>query len=342
MNIATIPAGRLTGKVALITGAAGNLGSEIVRHYLRQGAVVVLSGRTRARLEVAREAALADTGVPPSQADTVVMDGADPASVRAGMADLVARHGRLDILVNNAGSAGPRQPLEKVPLTDDELAQLRAAGSADTETLAQATRNILGVSWNMLRAAAPALAEGASVINVSTIFSRTNYYGRTAYVVPKAALNSLSRLMSEELGARGIRVNTVLPGPIKSERIRSVFATMDQLKGAEPGTTANDYFDLMTLQRAIGDQALQKDYPVRATSPTSASFWAATNRPPSTATTSKSRTACACRPRAAAPSSTGRRCAPWTRSATPCCWPPVNNSTTRWASPGCRPTWARP
>jgi malonyl-CoA reductase/3-hydroxypropionate dehydrogenase (NADP+) len=256
------PTGRLAGKVALITGAAGNLGSEIVRHYLRQGARVVLSGRTQARLNAALDAALTDTGVPPTQADAVVMDGADPESVRKGIADIIARHGRLDILVNNAGSAGPRQPLEKVPLSPDELDALRAEGAADTETLAQATRNILGVSWNMLRAAAPVLQPGASVINVSTIFSRTQYYGRTAYVVPKAALNALSKQLSEELGERGIRVNTVFPGPIRSERIRSVFATMDQLKGAEPGATAGEFFDLMTLQRPLDGAPPQKDFPI--------------------------------------------------------------------------------
>ncbi len=262
MNTSTTPTGRLAGKVALITGAAGNLGSEIVRHYLRQGALVVLSGRTRERLSAARESAISDTGVSPDRADMVVMDGADPASVRAGMADLVARHGRIDILINNAGSAGPRQPLERVPLTVEELDQLRAAGSTDTETLAQAMRNILGVSWNMMRAAAPFLKEGASVINVSTIFSRTQYYGRTAYVVPKAALNALSRKAAEELGVRGIRVNLIFPGPIRSERIRSVFASMDQLKGAEAGSTANEFFDMMSLNRSFDGQPPAKDFPV--------------------------------------------------------------------------------
>jgi len=262
MNTTMTPPGRLAGKVALITGAAGNLGGEIVRHYLRQGALVVLSGRTAHRLQAARDAAVQDAGVPAAQADTVVMDGADPASVRAGMADLVARHGRIDILINNAGSAGPRQPLEKVPLTVEELEQQRAEGSTDTETLAQATRNILGVSWNMLRAAAPFLAQGASVINVSTIFSRTRYYGRTAYVVPKAALNALSQQVAEELGARGIRVNMVFPGPIRSDRIRSVFASMDQLKGAEAGSTAHEFFDMMTLNRAFDGQPPAKDFPV--------------------------------------------------------------------------------
>ena len=254
--------GRLAGKVALVTGAAGNLGGEIVRQFLRQGAAVVLSGRTLERLTAARDAALADTGVQPTLADVVVMDGADADSVRRGIAEIVARHGRLDIVVNNAGSAGPRQPLEKVPLTSDELDALRAEGATDTETLSQATRNILGVSWNMLRAAVPVLKPGASVINVSTIFSRTHYYGRTAYVVPKAALNALSRQLSEELGERGIRVNTVLPGPIRSERIRSVFATMDQLKGAEAGSTAGEFFDLMTLQRSFDGEPPAKDFPI--------------------------------------------------------------------------------
>jgi malonyl-CoA reductase/3-hydroxypropionate dehydrogenase (NADP+) len=258
------PSGRLAGKVALITGAAGNLGSEIVRHFLREGALVVLSGRTADRLTGARDAAVKDVGVPVEQTDMVVMDGADPASVRAGMADLMARHGRIDILINNAGSAGPRQPLEKVPLTTEELEQLRAAGSTDTETLGQATRNILGVSWNILRAASPFLKQGASVINVSTVFSRTKYYGRTAYVVPKAALNALSNKVSEELGERGIRVNMIFPGPIRSERIRSVFATMDQLKGADAGSTAHEFFDMMTLNRAFDGQPPTKDFPVPA------------------------------------------------------------------------------
>jgi malonyl-CoA reductase / 3-hydroxypropionate dehydrogenase (NADP+) len=254
--------GRLAGKVALVTGAAGNLGGEIVRLYLREGATVIFSGRTRPRLEAARDAALADTGASPERADISVMDGADPASVRAGIADLVARHGRLDVVVNNAGSAGPRQALTNVPLSQEELDALRAAGSTDSETLAQASRNILGVSWNILRAAAPVLKEGASIINVSTIFSRTQYYGRTAYVVPKAALNALSREMAQELGARGIRVNLLFPGPIKSERIRSVFATMDGLKGAEAGSTANEFFGMMSLERSVDGEPLGKTFPV--------------------------------------------------------------------------------
>jgi len=253
--------GRLAGKVALVTGAAGNLGGEIARHYLNEGATVVFTGRTADRTDAAMAAALADTGADEAQASSVVMDGADAESCRAGIAAIIARHGRIDILVNNAGSAGPKQPLERLPLTAADLAELKAAGGTDSETVGDAARNILGVAWNMARAAVPAMAEGGSIINVSTIFSRTHYYGRTAYTVPKAALNALSRELSLELGPRGIRVNLVFPGPIASERIRTVFAAMDAMRGDDAGTTASQFFDLMSFERSVEGAPRAKTFP---------------------------------------------------------------------------------
>ena len=253
--------GRLAGKVALVTGAAGNLGGEIVRHYLLEGATVVLTGRDAARNDAAAAAAVADTGADPAQVSTVVMDGADAASVRAGIAAVVAAHGRLDILVNNAGSAGPKAPLEKLPLTRADLDAHRAGGSTDTETVADAARNILGVAWNMVRAAAASMGPGGSIINVSTIFSRTEYYGRTAYVVPKAAMNAMSRELSLELGPRGIRVNLLFPGPIASERIRTVFANMDKMRGDGAGATQAQFFEQMSLVRTVEGEPLAKTFP---------------------------------------------------------------------------------
>ncbi|MFZ4382320.1 MAG: SDR family NAD(P)-dependent oxidoreductase, partial [Sandarakinorhabdus sp.] len=151
--------GRLAGKVALITGAAGNLGGSIVRRYLAEGATVVMSGRDTARTTAAMEQALADTGAPAAQASIVTMDGADIESVRAGIADVVARHGRIDVLVNNAGSAGPKQLLGRLPLLREEL-----DGTPDSETVGDAARNIMVVAWNLVRAAASAMGEGGSVI----------------------------------------------------------------------------------------------------------------------------------------------------------------------------------
>jgi malonyl-CoA reductase/3-hydroxypropionate dehydrogenase (NADP+) len=255
------PGGRLTGKIAVVTGAAGNLGGHIVRHYLAEGATVVMTGRTAARTDAAAEAIRAEMGVDEARLATVVLDGGDAQSVRDGIADVVERFGRIDILVNNAGSAGPKQPIEQLPIDQAELAALRKRGSADTETVGDAMRNIFGVAWNLARAAAPAMGEGGSIINISTIFSRTPYYARAAYVVPKAAMNAWSRELSLELGPRGIRVNLVFPGPIESERIRSVFATMDTMRGDEAGTTANQFFGMMSLERSTGGNKKAKTFP---------------------------------------------------------------------------------
>jgi malonyl-CoA reductase/3-hydroxypropionate dehydrogenase (NADP+) len=244
--------GRLAGKVALITGAAGNIGGVIARRYLDEGATVVLTGRTRERIEAAAQRIAADAGVEGERVQWVVLDGADPESVRAGVAEAVDRHGRIDVLVNNGGSAGPKQSIERLPMSGEELAELRAQGAADSETVPDAIRNLLGVSWNLVRAAAPHIPAGGSVINISTIFSRTPYYARAAYVVPKAALNALSRELSLELGPRGVRVNLVYPGPIESERIRTVFAAMDAAKGDEQGATAAQFGGMMSLGRDGG------------------------------------------------------------------------------------------
>ena len=256
------PAGRLSGKVALVTGAAGNIGGRIVRAYLAEGATVVMTGRARERIEAARAAVLSETGAAPDRAVAAVLDGAIPESVRQGVAEAVAATGRIDILVNNAGSAGPRQPIERLPISQPELVQAQKEGSADTESVWDAVRNIFGVSWNLVRACVPHIPEGGTILNVSTIFSRTPYYGRAAYVVPKAALNAFSRELSLELGPRGIRVNLIYPGPIESERIRSVFSTMDRLQGAPEGKTARQFFDLMSLERRTGGNPRQKCFPL--------------------------------------------------------------------------------
>jgi len=107
-----------------------------------------------------------------------------------------------------------------VPLSRQEM---EACG--DGETVRDAMLNILGVSWNMARIVAPLMPVGGAMVNISTIFSHTRYYGRTAYTVPKAALNALSQQLSAELGPRGIRVNAVCPGWVRTEAaIRSARA----------------------------------------------------------------------------------------------------------------------
>jgi malonyl-CoA reductase / 3-hydroxypropionate dehydrogenase (NADP+) len=248
-------AGRLSGKIALITGAAGAIGEVITRRFLDEGATVVISGRNGAKLQAFRETLLAQSEFAEERVVALTMDGRDSAAVRVGVAALVQQLGRIDVLVNNAGGDGPRQPLVQLPIGSDAL---------EDESLTGAVSSVLGIAWTFMRAVAPHMPPGGSVINVSTIFSRADYYGRTSYVVPKAALNALSQAAARELGPLGVRVNLIYPGPIEGERIRSAFKDMDELKGQAEQSTADEFLGLMRLSRPNAEGQPARSFPVAA------------------------------------------------------------------------------
>ncbi|WP_246604688.1 SDR family NAD(P)-dependent oxidoreductase [Chloracidobacterium aggregatum] len=256
---------RLNGKVALITGAAGGIGGVVTRMYLREGARVAISSRSLERAGQFRTALIAE-GFSGDDILPVAFAPTDLAGMQAALEAIAARWGGLDVLINNAGSAGAKQPLFRIPFTLEDLAQLAAEGFTETETMRESAANLLGLPWHLTRLALPYLRVGASIINVSTIFSRTNYYGRIPYVVPKSALNALSLGLAKQLGTtdRAVRVNTVFPGPIDSDRIRTVFGAMDRLKGVPEGTTAQEFFDIMILARTRGGEVPTKCYPTQA------------------------------------------------------------------------------
>jgi malonyl-CoA reductase/3-hydroxypropionate dehydrogenase (NADP+) len=114
-------------------------------------------------------------------------DGADPRVCREIVATAVEHFGAIDVLINNAGAAGPRRTLRDIPFSE---AEMRARG--DDQTMFDSAMNLLAAPWNMARAAVPHMRRGGAIVNVSTIFSRTHYYGRIPYVVPKSGLNALS------------------------------------------------------------------------------------------------------------------------------------------------------
>jgi len=247
---------RLAVRTVILTGAAGNIGTTISRALLREGANVVMTGRNRDKLDAfCRQ--LADEGFDAGAMHPVAGDSADPEAGRAIVAETIERFGRLDVLINNAGGPGPKQTLEKIPFT---AAEAKATG--DGETMFEAAMNLLGGPWNMSRAAVPHLSPGGAILNVSTIFSRTPYFGRIPYAVPKSGLNAFSEGLATELGGdRGIRVNTVFPGPIESERIETVFASMDSLQKLEPGSTAARFKGLMLNRRPDADGNMDFIYP---------------------------------------------------------------------------------
>lgn len=248
---------RLQGSHVILTGAAGNIGSVISRHLLREGARLVLTGRNLNKLQGFVET-LVSEGFAQDHMAVVAGDCADAQACRDIVAQAVGTFGPIDVLINNAGGAGPKRTLREIPFAEAEKSSL-----GEAETMYESALNLLGGPWNMVRAAVAQMSAGGSIINVSTIFSRTGYYGRIPYAVPKSGLNALSQGLAQELGGEGraIRVNTIFPGPIKSERIDTVFAAMDQLQDLEPGSTSAQFRGLMLLQRAEGDFPPDFRYP---------------------------------------------------------------------------------
>ncbi|EED34780.1 oxidoreductase, short chain dehydrogenase/reductase family [Luminiphilus syltensis NOR5-1B] len=252
----TTSGGRLHDKVVILTGAAGNIGSYISRSLLREGANLVMTGRNEPKLQAFVEG-LVEEGFDRDNILIAIGDSAKADICREIVKATVNHFGNIDVLVNNAGGAGPRRTLRDIPFSESER-----LARGDDETMLDAAMNLLAGAWNMTRAAVPHMSEGGSIVNVSTIFSRTHYYGRIPYVVPKSGLNALSIGLAKELGEEhGIRVNTLFPGPIESERIDTVFGNMDALQSAPAGATSQEFRDLMITRRENPDGEYEYRYP---------------------------------------------------------------------------------
>jgi NAD(P)-dependent dehydrogenase (short-subunit alcohol dehydrogenase family) len=196
----TVPArehgamGRLGGRVAVITGGEGSVGMATARLFVREGARVALVGIDEAGLA----AAGTELG---AAALTVAADVTDADQVRNAVADTVARFGRLDIVFSNAGIAGPIAPLTEYP--DDDFDRVLAV-------------HVRG-AFLVCKHALPALGAGGSVILNSSVVGLTADPGIAGYATAKHAMVGLMRTVAKEAAPRGIRVNSVHPGPIDNE-----------------------------------------------------------------------------------------------------------------------------
>jgi NAD(P)-dependent dehydrogenase (short-subunit alcohol dehydrogenase family) len=181
----------LTGRVAIVTGASGNIGAGIARRLHEAGASVVAHGRTTP-VEL-RERATTVTGDVERDAHAICARSID-------------EFGRLDIVVNNAGIQ-PVAPLE----------------SLGAEDVAEMLRiNVAGVAA-MTREAAALMPPGGSIVNISSIEGLQPAYDHSHYAASKAAVIMHTRAAALELGPKGIRVNCVSPGLIEAPGIEEAW-----------------------------------------------------------------------------------------------------------------------
>ncbi len=191
---------RLAGRTALVTGSTSGIGRTIATAYAAEGAHVIVTGRRVPEGEKLA-AELAEAG---GQATFVAGDLSDGAGVAAlARAALDAAGGRVDILVNNAAA----------------LVGGRATTDTDEATIDTVLHTNIKAPLLLAAALVPAMLErGAGVIvNVGSVNGTIGMNGAALYGASKAALHSLTKSWSAEWGRRGIRVNTVAPGPTETE-----------------------------------------------------------------------------------------------------------------------------
>jgi NAD(P)-dependent dehydrogenase (short-subunit alcohol dehydrogenase family) len=188
--LSTAPQPRLAGKVALITGGAGSIGLATARAFVDAGAKVVIADLDQEALERAAD------GLGESAA-WCVTDVTDPDQVSRAVDLAVERHGHLDCAFANAGVFGVVSPVTDYPV--DTFSRVMAV-------------NVTG-SFLVAKYALAAMEPGGSLIINSSVVGLTSDRGIAAYATSKHALVGLMRTAAKEMAPKGIRVNTIHPGP---------------------------------------------------------------------------------------------------------------------------------
>src|SRR5579862_8262037 len=193
---------KLTGRVAIVTGASKGIGAAIARELAAAGAAVVVNyAGSRAGAESVVSAITGAGG----KALAVQVDVAKLEDVQRLVAQTVKAFGAPDILVNNAGVYG-FAPLEEV------TAELFHR---------QFNINVLGLLQVTQETAKHFAAKGGSIINISSVVSTLSLPGSSVYAATKAAVDTITRVLAKELGGRKIRVNSINPGMIETEGTRT-------------------------------------------------------------------------------------------------------------------------
>lgn len=193
--------GRIQDKVAIVTGSTMGIGAAIARLFAEEGAYVVYNSHVDDAAAAAMRATL-----DPERSLFVQADVADAQQMHELAACAMARFGRIDIVVNNAG----------VNVFADPLTMSR-------EQWQRCFAIDLDGAWHATQAALPhMLAQGAgSIVNIASVHGHKIIPGCFPYPVAKHALLGLTRSLGIEYAARGVRVNSISPGLIMTEAIRS-------------------------------------------------------------------------------------------------------------------------
>lgn len=193
---------KLNGKVAVVTGASKGIGASIAKHLAAEGASVVVN---YASSKTGADKVVGEIKAQGGKAVAIPGDVSKKGDIDRLFAETKKAFGQLDVLVNNAG-VYEFLPLEQI--TEDHFHR-------------QFNTNVLGLILATQEAAKLFGADGGSVINISSVASTLAPPGGSVYSATKGAVDTVTKSLAKELGARRIRVNAINPGMIETEGVQA-------------------------------------------------------------------------------------------------------------------------
>lgn len=238
------PAGRLQGKVALITGGTRGIGWSIARAYAREGAKIVIAARTDSDLK-GRIEELSAMG---AEATAARVDITDESQAQRLYSVATRTYGRIDVLVNNASLLGPMKSILDYPAADWQ--------NIINANLTSAFLVTKGALSTMIS------ANRGSIINVSSGVGRKGRANWGAYAVSKGGLETLTQILADELAGYDIRVNSLNPGGVQTGMRAEAFPKEDPHSLPTPDSIMNAFIYLASdVSRGVSGQALEaKDF----------------------------------------------------------------------------------